>query len=246
MKTRTKALLIVLCAALLVAVTALTTIAWLTSIPDAVTNTFTFGDGDDIKIELDEAKVDSYGDLEYTDAEKTTLKDRVKANGYKLLPGHEYTKDPTIHVKADSIDCYLFVTIKNDIANIEDSTNTIAAQMEANGWVIVEGYTDVYAYYGKAAEGEEEPDTLKKILKNETEDRDIPVFEKFKIIDSADATQLGLYATTTEDGKQNNIITVNAYAVQADGFEGKAAEEIWETAFSGYGTKETTTPEPAE
>lgn len=245
MKTRTKALLIVLCATLLVAVTALTTIAWLTSIPDAVTNTFTFGDGDNIKIELDEAKVDAYGDLEYKDADKTTLKDRVKANEYKLLPGHEYTKDPTIHVKADSIDCYLFVTIKNDIAAIEADTK-IAAQMAANGWVIVEGYTDVYAYYGVAAEGEESPNTLKKIEKDEDNDRDILVFEKFKIIDSADATELAKYATTTKDGKQNNIITVNAYAVQADGFEGKSAKDVWEAAFSGYGTKETTQPKPAE
>lgn len=244
MKTRTKALLIVLCATLLVAVTALTTIAWLTSIPDAVTNTFTFSDSDNIRITLDEADVDAYGVLQHEE-DGTTLKDRVKANEYKLLPGHEYIKDPTIHVKADSIDCYLFVTIKNDIEAIEADTK-IAAQMAANGWVIVEGYTDVYAYYGVAAEGEESPNTLKKIEKDEDNDRDILVFEKFKIIDSADATELAKYATTTKDGKQNNIITVNAYAVQADGFEGKAAEEIWETAFSGYGTKETTPPKPAE
>lgn len=237
MKTGTKALLIVLCAALLVAVTALTTIAWLTSTPEAVVNTFTFGDGDNISITLDEAKVDGYGNLEYKE-DGTASEDRVKANEYKLIPGHTYIKDPTIHVKADSIDCYLFVTIKNDIEAIEADTK-IATRMAANGWVKVNGYTDVYAYYGVADEGEEEPNTLKKIEKDKDNDQDILVFGQFEIKDSADATELAKYATTTKDGKQNNIITVNAYAVQADGFEGKTAKQVWEAAFSGKGTPVT-------
>lgn len=249
MKTRTKALLIVLCAALLVAVTALTTIAWLTSTPDAVINTFTFGDGDNIKIELDEAKVNPDGTYVYETEEGSTeqkLAGRVKANEYKLIPGHEYTKDPTIHVKANSIDCYLFVTIKNDIAAIEDSTNTIAAQMAANGWSKVEGYTDVYAYYGKADEGEENLNTLKKIEKNENKDQDFVVFEKFKIKGEQTADVLKEYQTKYDENKKvtGNVITVNAYAVQADGFEGKDAKDVWEAAFSGKGTKEPTTPNP--
>lgn len=243
MKTRNKALLIALCAVLLVAATALTTIAWLTSTTDTVVNTFTFSDSDNIKIELDELKVDEYGkelvkvsddgtnkEITKEQADKLGLErtpcDRVFANTYKLIPGHKYIKDPTIHVKANSIDCYLFVTVDNAIADIEDGTTstTIAAQMAAHGWVKVTGYTNVYAYYGDAT-------ALKKIERSETADQDIVVFESFTIKGEPTAKELEKYDEKT--------VVVKAYAVQAEGFEGKTAVDVWEAAFSGKGTKET-------
>lgn len=243
MKTRNKALLIALCAVLLVAATALTTIAWLTSTTDTVVNTFTFSDSDNIKIELDELKVDEYGkelvkvsddgtnkEITKEQADKLGLErtpcDRVFANTYKLIPGHKYIKDPTIHVKANSIDCYLFVTVDNAIADIEDGTTstTIAAQMAAHGWVKVTGYTNVYAYYGDAT-------ALKKIERSETADQDIVVFESFTIKGEPTAKELEKYDEKT--------VLVKAYAVQAEGFEGKTAVDVWEAAFSGKGTKET-------
>lgn len=249
MKTRNKALLIALCAVLLVAATALTTIAWLTSTTDTVVNTFTFSNSDNIKIELDELKVDEYGkemvkvwseakqdyeEITKEQADKMELEgtpcERVIANTYKLIPGHTYIKDPTIHVKANSIDCYLFVTVDNAIADIEDGT-TIAAQMAAHGWVKVTGYTNVYAYYGVAAEGEPAPTALKLIARNETPDQDIVVFESFTIKGEPTAKELGKYDEKT--------VLVKAYAVQAEGFEGKTAVDVWEAAFSGKGTKET-------
>lgn len=241
MKTRNKALLIALCAVLLVAATALTTIAWLTSTTDTVVNTFTFSDSDNINITLDELKVDEYGkklvkvlddgtykEITKEQADKLGLGgtpcDRVIANTYKLIPGHTYSKDPTIHVKAKSIDCYLFVTVDNAIADIEDDT-TIAAQMAALGWVKVTGYTNVYAYYGDAT-------ALKKIERSETADQDIVVFESFTIKgDKITATELAAY--------YEKEVVVKAYAVQAEGFEGKTAVGVWEAAFSGKGTKET-------
>lgn len=250
MKTRNKALLIALCAVLLVAATALTTIAWLTSTTDTVVNTFTFSDSDNIKIELDELKVDEYGkelvkvlddgtykEITKEQADKLGLKrtpcERVFANTYKLIPGHTYIKDPTIHVKANSIDCYLFVTVDNAIADIEDGTTstTIAAQMAALGWVKVTGYTNVYAYYGVAAEGQPAPTELKLIARNETADQDIVVFESFTIKGEPTAKELEKYDEKT--------VVVKAYAVQAEGFEGKTAVDVWEAAFSGKGTKET-------
>lgn len=243
MKTRNKALLIALCAVLLVAATALTTIAWLTSTTDTVVNTFTFSDSDNIKIELDELKVDEYGkelvkvsddgtnkEITKEQADKLGLErtpcDRVFVNTYKLIPGHKYIKDPTIHVKANSIDCYLFVTVDNAIADIEDGTTstTIAAQMAAHGWVKVTGYTNVYAYYGDAT-------ALKKIERSETADQDIVVFESFTIKGEPTAKELEKYDEKT--------VVVKAYAVQAEGFEGKTAVDVWEAAFSGKGTKET-------
>lgn len=97
MKTRTKALLLALSAVLLVVSTVFATMAYLTSKTDVVKNTFTVGK---VNITLDEAKVDEYGVVD-------TTAGRVLKNTYKLIPGHTYVKDPTVHVKADSEDCYV-------------------------------------------------------------------------------------------------------------------------------------------
>lgn len=96
MKTKNKALLLTLCAVLLVAASVLGTMAYLTS-TDKVENTFTVGK---VKIELDEAKVG----LDGTPVEPAA---RVKANEYKLMPGHTYTKDPTVTVEKGSESSYV-------------------------------------------------------------------------------------------------------------------------------------------
>lgn len=113
MKTKSKALLMTLCAVLLVAASVLGTMAYLTS-TDEVENTFTVGN---VKIALDEAKVNADGTVNGTD--------RVKGNEYKLMPGHTYVKDPTVTVKAPSVDSYvrMKVTFNNADAIIELCTN---------------------------------------------------------------------------------------------------------------------------
>ena len=124
MKTKNKALLLSLCAVLLVAASVLGTMAYLTS-QDAVTNTFSVGS---VAITMDESDVDNS-----TEGEN----DRDKANNYKLLPGHQYTKDPIIHVASTSENCYLFVIVNNEIAVIEsDATGdkTVSTQITENGW----------------------------------------------------------------------------------------------------------------
>lgn len=96
MKTRSKALLLTLCAVLLVAASVLGTMAYLTA-SDEVTNTFTVGS---VAITLDEAEVDENG----TPVEPAA---RVKSNEYKLMPGHTYTKDPTVTVEKGSESSYI-------------------------------------------------------------------------------------------------------------------------------------------
>ncbi len=91
MKTKSKALLLTLCAVLLVAASVLGTMAYLTS-TDTVTNTFTVGK---VEIKLDETDVTS------------PAGPRVQANSYKLMPGTTYTKDPTVTVKAGSEESYV-------------------------------------------------------------------------------------------------------------------------------------------
>jgi predicted ribosomally synthesized peptide with SipW-like signal peptide len=100
-KTKTKALLMSLCAVLLVAASVLGTMAYLTDSKD-VKNTFTVGN---VTIKLDEAKVDEKGNL--VKNQDDTLADRVTRNEYKLLPGHTYVKDPTVTVLAPSVESYV-------------------------------------------------------------------------------------------------------------------------------------------
>lgn len=208
MKTKSKALLLALCAVLLVAASVLGTLAYLTS-QDQVTNTFAVGS---VAITLDEKDVDNDRNTEDNVTVEGVIRD--KANGYKLLPGHQYDKDPIIHVDSKSEDCYLFVIVKNDIAAIESGDKTVAAQMANNGWNEVGTTADGTLYvYGTT----EEPTAVKG-------GENKPVFETFKI--DGDVTN------TTLAGYKDKTIVVTAYAVQKDGFEGKAASEIWTTAFN--------------
>lgn len=100
-KTKTKALLMSLCAVLLVAASVLGTMAYLTDSKD-VKNTFTVGN---VAIKLDEAKVDENG-TQVVDKDGNPVA-RVTENEYKLLPGHTYTKDPTVTVLKPSVESYV-------------------------------------------------------------------------------------------------------------------------------------------
>lgn len=196
MKTRNKALILTLCAVLLVAASMLGTMAYLTS-TDEVKNTFTVGS---VAITLDETDVD----------DSTTDADRDRANSYKLLPGHTYTKDPIVHVNSTSEDCYLFVKVENEIADIEKTGTEVAEQMAKNGWVAVDGVTGVYVYMQSNA-----PAVV-------AGGSNVTVFDNFTISGTVDNATLATY--------NNKTITVTAYAIQADGFEGKAASQIWNAA----------------
>lgn len=192
MKTKSKALLMTLCAVLLVAASVLGTMAYLTS-TDKVTNTFAIGK---IAITLDEAQVDADGKAQTNVA-------RVKENSYKLMPGHEYDKDPTVHVKKDSEDAYIFVKVENGISDFEATgTTTIAAQIAAERWTALDGVANVY---------------YKEYTKDATQDVNLVVFRNFTIADGAE--KINGWDTATDAN-----ITITAYAIQKDGFnDAKAA-----------------------
>ena len=180
-----KKLTMALALVLIIAMAVAGTYAYLTS-QATVSNTFTIGK---IQITLDEAKVDENG-------KPVAGAARVVSNAYKLMPGHEYTKDPTIHVKAGSEACWLFVKVDDELAAIEDAT-TIANQITGNGWTALAGQTGVY-YKEQAAV---------------TADTDVAVFSTLKIKgDVADIT-----------GYENATIDVTAYAIQKDGLATAAA-----------------------
>ena len=205
MKTKRKALLLSLCAVLLVVASVMGTMAYLTS-TDTVTNTFTVGN---VQITLDEAKANADGTL-------VANADRVKANSYKLIPGHTYNKDPMVTVLSGSESSYIKMTVTfskaaeldaifaptgganlTSIFNGYDSTNWIAkgSTTAAN--------TRTYEFWYKETVAAPKADVVLDAL-----------FDSITVPGSITKEQL-----KTIDGM---TITVNAYAIQADGFTGAA------------------------
>ena len=195
MKKMYKAMLLVLCAMLLVAGSVMGTLAYLQDKTDTVTNTMSVGK---VEISLSESKVNEYGEV-------VVGADPVIENSYKLIPGLEYTKDPTVTVKANSEACYVFVKVVNGIEDIEADT-TIADQISANHWTALDGVTNVY-YIGVSAADAKAGKTL-------------PVFGSFKIAPTAEYDDL--------DDFDKAKITVNAYAIQSEGFG--SAKAAWVAA----------------
>ena len=202
MKTRSKALLLILCAILLLIASALGTVAYLT-VQDTVTNTFSVGKVDATLIE--------------GSAGKRSMRARstgapVDENDHILMPGHTYTKDHTIHVDAVSEDSYIFVKVENGIASYEAASSaeeggyrTIADQITDNGWTALESAADVYyREYVKSSTGS-----------------DLAVFDTFKIADNANDAESW--------GSCDAQVAVTAYAVQKYGFD--TASAAWMATF---------------
>lgn len=205
-----KALLVVACALLLVAASVFGTMAYLTS-TDTVTNTFTVGK---VNIKLDEAQANTDGSL-------VEGADRVKANSYKLLPGHTYHKDPMVTVLSGSESSYVKMTVTFSKANELDA---IFAPNGANLTSIFNGYdaanwiakgntkdaaanTRTYEFWYKEAVGAPEGNVALDAL-----------FDSITVPGAITKEQLATIEGMT--------ITVNAYAIQADGFAN--AEAAWE------------------
>lgn len=188
------------------------TLAYLTS-QDSVTNTFTVGN---VTITLDEAKVNPDGTL-------VTGEDagRVKANSYKLMPGHTYNKDPMVTVVKDSESSYIKMTVTfNEAAELDAIFNPTGADLtsifngyDGNNWIYKGNTKDTgantrtYEFWYKEAVAAPGADVALDAL-----------FDSITVP-----------GTITNDQLQsiNDMsITVNAYAIQADGFEN--AEAAWD------------------
>lgn len=142
MKSTHKALLLTLCAALLVAASVFGTLAYLTS-TDEVVNTFTVGK---VELKLDEAAVKEDGT--YADAEKGHDA-RVDGNDYHLLPGHTYIKDPTVTVIKDSEDAYvrMIVEVKN-IDQLMKALPQVETIVGEDGTTTQVAFPENQKYYG--------------------------------------------------------------------------------------------------
>ena len=191
MKNRKKLLTLVCCLAIVAAVSLGATLAYLTA-SDSVANIFTVGKivpPEDSGF-LDEAKVDEYGKPDESG-------DRVDSNTYKLLPGHTYTKDPTVHIGAESESCYIFVKVDNGIAAVTEAIDPTKTENEK--WQLLDNQNYPGIYYQKYDKDAKTPKY------------DFVVFDEFKVLGTATATNL--------DAVKDNKIVVNAYIIQSDGFK---------------------------
>lgn len=196
----------------LVTASVMGTMAYFTIKTEQVNNTFTVGN---VSIKLDEAPVDTNG--------KETTGDRRTSNTYKLYPGSEYDKDPTITVTG-SEDSYLFVKVVNGISGVEKAasyvnaegnkaTGNIAEQMAAYGWHLVKDETDVY-YYGNDSE-------MTPVEANEKK----PVFKNFAISNDVNGKTLS-DLVKTENSSAKTLITVKGYAIQSKNIANSGADNI--------------------
>lgn len=154
------------------------TIAWLTDVTDPVTNTFTVGN---IDIELDE----------------------TTGNDYKMVPGITIEKDPTVTVKANSEDCYLFVKVEKS-ANFD----TFMTFETADGWTVLSEGSNVYY----------------REVKNNAADQSFSVLKEDQVAVKDTVTKEMMDEITVAP-----TLTFTAYAVQMQNGEGTfTAQEAWE------------------
>ena len=235
MKKAKNALLLALCAVLLVGATIAGTVAYLTSTTEVVKNTFTVGK---VQILLDEKDVDG----KKTSTDKASADDRDLANEYHLLPGGTYEKDPTVHVHVDSEDAYVRMKVTvdnyNQLATAFPKTGDTAAYWADDiflleklvdwnkDWTykdcVISGTTAVYEFRYK------EIVVVDNLTTEEVEAND---GEKYKALPA-------LFTTITIPGTISNEqiavlntvkIDVVAHAIQSDNITG-GADAAW-TAF---------------
>ena len=199
---KSKVLITTICAVLLVTVSVLGTIAYLTS-QDEVVNTFTVGK---VNITLDEAAVN-------VDGTEISGADRVKENNYHLIPGQTYVKDPTLTVKAKSEDSYVRMLLT---LNCADEFDAIYAPDKADLTTIFNGY-DATNWVYETVTRDTAKNTItyefryKEIVTKSTADTKLEaLFDSITVPGTFDSTDMESIAALK--------ITVVGHAIQATGF----------------------------
>ena len=210
---KSKVLITALCAVLLVTVSVLGTLAYLTS-QDEVVNTFTVGK---VNISLDETAVNA-------DGTEIAGADRVKENNYHLIPGQTYIKDPTLTVKAKSEDSYVRMLLT---LNCADEFDAIYTPDKADLTTIFNGYDATNWIYETVTR-----DTAKNTITYEFRYKE--VVAKSATDTKLDALFDSITVPSAFDSKDMKSIadlkiTVVGHAIQATGFAN--AESAW-TAFN--------------
>lgn len=161
-------------AALVLTVAVGATLALLVTSSNTVQNTFTIG-----KVEL-----------ELTETTGTE---------YKMAPGVTIVKNPTVTLKANSEDCWVFVKIQKSA-----DFDSFCSYSVADGWTALTGYDGVY--YQKCEKAA--ADRSFKVLKND------------RVTVKSTLTEEQLNAITV-----GPTLKFTAYAIQSDGFN--TAANAW-------------------
>ena len=186
-----KVMALLVCAILLVVGSVAGTFAYLTDKTESVKNTFTIG-----KIDIELKETDDEGN-------------DIFAQSFKMIPGKEYTKDPTVTVKQGSEACWLFVKVE------------MVGNFDYLIWEIAEGWTELTEgsgiYWRKVdavSADAEAPESFYVLLNN-------------KVTIDEELTNATMPAEDEEPE-----MTFTAYAVQQYGFE--TAADAWEQVKTTY------------
>ena len=184
---KTKFAVLLLALALLVGGVVGGTLAWLIDTTGEIVNTFTVGD---INIELTEP-------------------DAPENKEFKMVPGSDIAKDPTVTVKSGSEACWLFVKVEAEngvvLKNAEGkyaAADYITYAIDSN-WKALDGVTGVY--YREVA--------------TSTDDQPFSVLagDKVHVLDTVTKTMMEDAKTTAP------TLTFTAYAIQSANIETASA-----------------------
>lgn len=208
-----KIITLVVCLVLVAASTTAATVAWFTDTSKDV-NTFVLGN---VKMTLDEAKVDQNG-VPLKDDRGNIIR-TTEINTYHLVPGGEYTKDPTVTVKPGTSEAYvrILVTVSGSRQMKTVFGQNFLAENLVKGWD-----KNIWQYAGETDNGDNTVTYEFRYHKTvEAKDSDLvlePLFEKILLPGSVTIENVETLANNVE------IRTV-AHGMQAEGFEN--ADEAW-------------------
>lgn len=175
MKKNMKGAAFIAAGALALSLGAFGTMAWLTDTTDPVQNVFTVGN---VKLDLAETTSD-----------------------YKMVPGVDIAKDPTVTVKANSEDAWVFVKVEQS-AGFESYLTYAVDQ----GWTALAGQTGVF---WREVAGSAADQVFPVLLDN-----------KATVLDSVTNDMMD---AVSEGTVQAPALTFTAYAIQKSGFADPAA-----------------------
>ncbi len=255
-----KSLIMLVCAIVVMSSAAFGTIAYLTD-RASVKNTFTVGNVD---ITLDEADTNEAGQPLDENGQVAQNPEDIKrvedGNNYKLVPAHEYTKDPTVTVKAGKEPAYIRMVVEiskaAELDKIYAALNTAYAEKfpalptEQVTFPFLncadKGWENDQQYAWQLVSTEKTADDLYRLTFN--------LQDRLGSVVSVSATENDLrlpplFTKITVPGevtgdwleKLNGMeINVLAQAIQADGFNGNA-NAAWE-AFNAQSSANMPTP----
>jgi len=208
-KKAMKPLAVLLAMILLVGCAVGGTLAWLTAQTTEVKNTFT-------SAKLFDNPTDDFTLWEHQaedpdeDGKYTLNNTEVQANNYKILPGVNIPKDPTVDIVNLQENAYLYIKVNNALAT------GLSCTIDPAHWTALDAteYPNVYVYSGDKAANN-------VIAASGTDKKTFTV----NILDEKQVV-----VENTYNGTGECTLSFNAYMVQATG-NGANAAEAWENTY---------------